>query len=129
MQTYMSSCLDGQVVHQRPMATILTELLSAYKIQNTLRSPTILYFSAQIAPISITKMRTYSSFDIPNSITPQTTLRLLQIPVGLLVLLCTRHCRRFLPLIPSPLFSCPGQTNRRWSVPVPVTDVRYHSLL
>ena len=41
--------------------------------------------------------------DIPNSITPQTTLRLLPIPVGLLVLPCTCLCRRF-PLTPSPLF-------------------------
>ena len=45
-------------------------------------------------------MRTYFSFglilrDIPNSITPQTTLRLLPIPVGLLVLPCTSQCRRF----------------------------------
>ena len=55
-------------------------------------------------------MRTYFSFgltlrDIPNSITPQTTLRLLPIPVGLLVLPCTRQCRRS-PVTPSPpLFS------------------------
>ena len=39
--------------------------------------------------------------DIPNSITPQTTLRLLPIPVGLLVFPCTRRCRRY-PLL-SPL--------------------------
>ena len=81
-------------------------------------------------------MRTYFSFglilrDIPNSITPQTTLRLLPIPVGLLVLPCTRQCRRphptpyALPLFPS----CPGQRNRRRPVPVPVTGVRYNSLL
>ena len=68
--------------------------------------------------------------DIPNSITPQTTLRLLPIPVGLLVLPCTRQCRRF-PLTPSPslFFSCPRQRNWRRSVPVPVTGVRYNSLL
>ena len=66
--------------------------------------------------------------DIPNSITPQTTLRLLPIPVGLLVLPCTCQCRRP-PLLPSPFFSCPGQRNWRRSVPVPVTGVRYNSLL
>ena len=49
-------------------------------------------------------MRTYFSFclilrDIPNSITPQTTLRLLPIPVGLLILPCTRQCKRS-PLTP-----------------------------
>ena len=33
------------------------------------------------------------------------------------------------PLTPSPLFSCPGQSNRRRPVPVPVTGVRYNSLL
>ena len=38
--------------------------------------------------------------DIPNSITPQTTLHLLRIPVGLLVLPCTCQCRRS-PLTPS----------------------------
>ena len=60
------------------------------------------YFSADrlnCAKISIIEMRTYFSFglilrDIPNSITPQTTLRLLPIPVGLLVLPCTHQCRR-----------------------------------
>ena len=67
--------------------------------------------------------------DIPNSITPQSTLRLLPILVGLLVLPCTRQCRRS-PLTPSPLFfSCPGHRNRRRPVPVPVTGVRYNSLL
>ena len=44
-------------------------------------------------------MRTYFSFHIPNSITPQNTLRLLPIPVGLFVLPYTRH-----PLTPSPFF-------------------------
>ena len=68
--------------------------------------------------------------DIPNSITPQTTLRLLPIPVGLLVIPCTRQCRRPpLPHTPSPFVSCPGQRNRRRPVPVPVTGVRYNSLL
>ena len=41
--------------------------------------------------------------DIPNFITPQTTLRLLPFPVGLLILPCTRRCRRF-PLTSSPFF-------------------------
>ena len=67
--------------------------------------------------------------DIPNSITPQTTLRLLPIPVGLLVLPCTRQYR-WPPLTPSLLFfPCPGQRSRRWPVPVPVTGVRYNSWL
>ena len=53
-------------------------------------------------------MRTYFSFglilrDIPNSITPQTTIRLIPIPVRLLVLPCTHQCRRS-PLTPSPFF-------------------------
>ena len=77
------------------------------------------YFSADrlnCAKISFIEMRTYFSFgvilrDIPNSLTPQTTIRLLLIPVGLLVLPCTRQCRRSPPL------------------PVPVTGVRYNSLL
>ena len=62
----------------------------------------------QTIQISFIEMRTYFSFglilqDIPNSITPQTTLRLLPIPVGLLVLPCTHQCRRS-PLTPSPFF-------------------------
>ena len=57
--------------------------------------------------ISFIEMRTYFSFglilrDIPNSITPQTTFRLLPIPVGLLVFPCTRQCRQSPPLTPSP---------------------------
>ena len=53
-------------------------------------------------------MHTYFSFglilrDIPNSIKPQTTLRLLPIPVGLLVFPCTRQCRRSPP--PPPPYS------------------------
>ena len=67
--------------------------------------------------------------DIPNFITPQTTLRLLPIPVGLLVLPCTWQCRWF-PLLPLTFFfPCPGQRNWRRPVPVPVTGVRYNSLL
>ena len=31
--------------------------------------------------------------------------------------------------LPPPFFSCPGQRNRRKPVPVPVTSVRYNSLL
>ena len=37
-----------------------------------------------------------------------------------------RQCRRSLP---PPFFSCPGQRNQRRPVPVPVTGVRYNSLL
>ena len=56
----------------------------------------------KLPQIFFIEMRTYFSFglivrDIPNSITPQTTLRLLPIPVGLLVLPCTRQCRRSPP--------------------------------
>ena len=63
---------------------------------------------SKLRQISFIAMRTYFSFglilrDIPNSITPQNTLRLLPIPVGLFVLPCTRQCRRF-PLTPSPFF-------------------------
>ena len=85
--------------------------------------------------ISFNEIRTYFSFglilrDIPNSITPQTTLRLLPIPVGLLVLPCTHQCRwSLLTPPPPPFFSCPGQRNQRRPVPVPVTGVRYNSLL
>ena len=43
--------------------------------------------------------------DIPNSITPQNTVRLLPIQVGLLVLPCTHQCRRS-PLLPPPLGTC-----------------------
>ena len=56
--------------------------------------------------IAFIEMRTYLSFglilrDIPNSITSQNTLRLLPILVGLLVLPCTRQCRRSPhPLLP-----------------------------
>ena len=67
------------------------------------------YFSADrpnCAKISFIEIRTYFSFglmlrDIPNSITPQKTLRLIPILVGLLVLPCTRQCRRS-PLLPLP---------------------------
>ena len=42
---------------------------------------------------------------------------------------CTSQCRRS-PLSPSPpFFPCPEQRNRRRPVPVPVTGVRYDSLL
>ena len=47
--------------------------------------------------------------DIRNSITPQTTLRLLPIPVGLLVLPCTCQCRQS-PLTPSPFFFLMART-------------------
>ena len=67
--------------------------------------------------------------DIPNSITPHTTLRLLPIPVGLLVLPCNPPVQAPPPLIPSPFFSSPGQRNRQRPVLVPVTSVRYNSLL
>ena len=51
--------------------------------------------------------------DIPNSITPQTTLHLLPILVGLLILPCTRQCR-WSHLTPSPIFfSCPRHRNPR----------------
>ena len=77
------------------------------------------------------EMRTDFSFglilrDIPNSITSQTNLRLLQIPVGLLILPCIRQCR-WSPLTPSPFFFL----SRNWQrlVPVPMTGVRYNSLL
>ena len=60
--------------------------------------------------ISFIEMRTYLSFglilqDIPNSITLQNT-RLLPIPDGLLVLPCTRQCRRYsaYSLPPPPFF-------------------------
>ena len=66
--------------------------------------------------------------DTPNSIIPQTTLCLLPIPVRLLVLPCTRQCKQS-PPPPTHLFSCPGQRNRQSPVPVPVTGVRYNSLL
>ena len=64
--------------------------------------------TVKLRHISFIEMRTYFSFglilrDIPNSITPQTTLRLLPIPVGLMVLPCTRQCSRS-PLTPSPPF-------------------------
>ena len=63
---------------------------------------------SKVRQISFIEMRTYFSFGlilrgIPNSITPQTTLRLLPIPVGLLILPCTHQCRRS-PLTPSPFF-------------------------
>ena len=75
-------------------------------------------------------MCTYFSFglilwDIPNSVTPQTTLRLLPIPVGLLITPCTRQCRRS-PLTPSPIFLFLSRTEE---VPVPMTGVHYNSLL
>ena len=47
--------------------------------------------------------------DIPNSITPQTTLRLLPIAVGLLVLPCTHHCK-WSPLTLFPPFFPLSQT-------------------
>ena len=53
---------------------------------------------SKLRQISFIEMRIYFSGlilrNIPNSITPQTTLRLLPIAVGLLVLPCTRQCRR-----------------------------------
>ena len=48
--------------------------------------------------------------DIPNSITPQTTLCLLPILVGLLVLPCTHQYRQSPPPLPSPFF--PPVTDR-----------------
>ena len=61
--------------------------------------------------IAFIEMCTYFSFglilwDIPNSITPQTTLRLLPILVGLLLHPCTHQCRQspLLPLLFPPLF-------------------------
>ena len=89
---------------------------------------------SKLRQISLIEIHTYFSLglnlrDIPNSIIPQTTLRLLPIPVGLLVLPCTRQCRRS-PPYSLPLFStCHGHKNRRRPVPVPVTGVRYNSLL
>ena len=96
-----------------------------------------IYFGrpSKLRQIFFIEVRTYSFFwglilrDIANSITPQNTLRLLPTPVGLLVLPCTSHCRRFSPYPPLSLFPCPGQRNRRRPVPVPVTGVRYNSLL
>ena len=64
------------------------------------------------------EMFTYFSFglilqDMPNSITPQNTNRLLPIPVRLLVLPCTCQCRQSLPYsLPSPFFSCSRQRNQ-----------------
>ena len=46
--------------------------------------------------------------DIPNSLTPQTTLRLLPIPGGLLVLPCTHQCRRS-PFLPPTFFPVPDR--------------------
>ena len=54
------------------------------------------------------------------------TFRLLPISVGLLVLPCTRQCRRS-PLLPPLLFFVLSRTEE--PVPVPVTGVRYNSLL
>ena len=48
--------------------------------------------------------------------------------VGLLVLSCTRQCRPTPYPLPR-LFSCPRQKCRRRPVPVPVTGVRYNTLL
>ena len=91
---------------------------------------------SKLHQISFTEIRTYFSFglilrDIPNSIIPQTTLRLLPIPVGLLVLPCTRQCRWSTLYSPPPpsFFSCPGQRNQWKPVPVPVTGVCTNSLL
>ena len=91
-------------------------LLGPIWIQKSLRSSTILYFSAdrpKCAKFPLFEMRTYVSFglilrDIPNSRKIQNTLRLLPIPVGLLVLPCTRQCRR-LPLIPYLFFPVPDR--------------------
>ena len=68
----------------------------------------------QISFIENNEMHTYFSFglilrDIPNSITPQTILHLLPIPVGLLVPPCTHQCRRS-PLTPSSPFFVLSQT-------------------
>ena len=99
---------------------LFIELLFGLLNSNSLRSSTILYFSADRPNAHIFLFRIILR-DIPNSITPQNTLRLLPIPVGLFVLPCTRQCRRSPPpppLLPPPLlFLCP------------VTGVRYNSLL
>ena len=89
-----------------------SELLFGLLNSNLTTSSTILYFSADrlnCANFFSLKCVGYIFLfglilqHIPNSITPQTTLRLLPIPVGLLVLHCTRECRRS-PLTPSPPF-------------------------
>ena len=112
--------------------SLKSDLLFGLLTQISLRSSTILYFSADrlnCAQFPSLK-RAHILRDIPNSITLQTTLRLLPIPVGLLVLPCIRECRLYPVTIPTPFFPpCPGQRNRRRSVPVPVTGVRYNSLL
>ena len=87
-------------------------------IQNSLRRPQF-YFSADspnCATISFIEMRTYFSFgsilrDLPNSITPQTTLHLLSIPVGLLVLPCSTGAGGPPPppLLPTPFFLVPDR--------------------
>ena len=71
---------------------------------------------SKVRQISFIEMHTYFSFgliiwDIQNSITCQNTLHLLLIPVGLLVLPCTRKCKQSPPYSLTPFFSCPGQRN------------------
>ena len=113
-----------------------THMPSPTKFKTHYVAPQFYFFAgpSKLCQIFFIEIRTYFSIslilqDITNSITPQTTLRLLLILVELLVLPSTCQCRRS-PLTPSTfLFSCLGHRNLRKPVPVTVTGVRYNSLL
>ena len=91
---------------------------------------TILYFSAD-RPNSIIEMRTQSKFHNTSNHPPPVTDsgRTVRTPLYPPV----QAVPHFSPPPPPPppfyFYSCPGQRNRRRTVPVPVTGVRYNSLL
>ena len=78
---------------------------------------------SKLRQTSFIEMRTFLFW-----LNPKGHSKLHNTSVELLVIPCTRQCM-LPPLLPTPLFSCPGQRKRRRPVPVPVIGVRYNSLL
>ena len=86
----------GQPRETTPVRTSLSSYFRPTKFKTHYVSPQFFIFfnrPSKLCQTSFIEMRAYFSFglilwDIPNSIAPETTLHLLPIPVGLLVLPC-----------------------------------------
>ena len=92
------------------------DCIQVYNLSTVFKDTFSIFYCPNCTNISFIEMCTYFSFglilrDIPNSITPQNTLCLLPIPVGLLILSCTRQCRRSPLYSLPPFFYCPGLRN------------------
>ena len=97
-----------RIIHNTAFVIPVVEYWLEREIAPKLTSSIILIFDglSKLHQTSFIEMRTYFSFglilwDIPNSLTPQSTLSLLPIPIGLLILPCTHQCRQSL-LLPAP---------------------------